>query len=89
MTLKSCWDKLIHGQWTANRLMSRKWWALMLATLICVAVAYTFVAALKVYESTLVEKALDVIQNVVIAYFSVNLIEKAVEAYKNKNGGDV
>ncbi len=88
MTLKKCWHSLVHGKWTANRLMSRKWWALIITAAIVVVISYTFVAMLKVYESTIVEKGLDVLQNVVIAYFSVNLLQKAIDAYKQNNGGD-
>ena len=86
MTLRSAWRSFWKGEWTANRLMSRKWWALMLTAAIVVVVSYTFVALLGIYSSTIVEKGLDVLKEVVIAYFSVNLLQKVVEAYKEKNG---
>jgi len=86
MTLRSAWRSLWRGEWTANRLMSRKWWALIITASIVVVVSYTFVAVLGIYSSTIVEKGLDVLKEVVIAYFSVNLLQKVVEAYKDKNG---
>jgi hypothetical protein len=86
MTLRSAWRSFWKGEWTANRLMSRKWWALIITASIVVVVSYTFVALLGIYSSTIVEKGLDVLKEVVIAYFSVNLLQKVVEAYKEKNG---
>jgi hypothetical protein len=86
MTLRSAWRSFWKGEWTANRLMSRKWWALIITASIVVVVSYTFVAMLGIYSSTIVEKGLDVLKEVVIAYFSVNLLQKVVEAYKDKNG---
>lgn len=86
MTLRSAWRSFWKGEWTANRLMSRKWWALIITASIVVVVSYTFVAILGIYSSTIVEKGLDVLKEVVIAYFSVNLLQKVVEAYKDKNG---
>ena len=86
MTLRSAWHSFWKGEWTANRLMSRKWWALIITASIVVVVSYTFVAILGIYSSTIVEKGLDVLKEVVIAYFSVNLLQKVVEAYKEKNG---
>jgi hypothetical protein len=86
MTLRSAWHSFWKGEWTANRLMSRKWWALIITASIVVVVSYTFVAMLGIYSSTIVEKGLDVLKEVVIAYFSVNLLQKVVEAYKEKNG---
>lgn len=86
MTLRSAWRSFWKGKWTANRLMSRKWWALIITASIVVVVSYTFVAMLGIYSSTIVEKGLDVLKEVVIAYFSVNLLQKVVEAYKDKNG---
>ena len=86
MTLRSAWHSFWKGEWTANRLMSRKWWALIITASIVVVVSYTFVAMLGIYSSTIVEKGLDVLKEVVIAYFSVNLLQKVVEAYKDKNG---
>jgi hypothetical protein len=86
MTLRSAWRSFWKGKWTANRLMSRKWWALIITASIVVVVSYTFVAMLGIYSSTIVEKGLDVLKEVVIAYFSVNLLQKVVEAYKEKNG---
>jgi hypothetical protein len=86
MTLRSAWRSFWKGEWTANRLMSRKWWALIITASIVVVVSYTFVAMLGIYSSTIVEKGLDVLKEVVIAYFSVNLLQKVVEAYKEKNG---
>ena len=86
MTLRSAWHSFWKGEWTANRLMSRKWWALIITASIVVVVSYTFVALLGIYSSTIVEKGLDVLKEVVIAYFSVNLLQKVVEAYKDKNG---
>ena len=86
MTLRSAWRSFWRGEWTANRLMSRKWWALIITASIVVVVSYTFVAMLGIYSSTIVEKGLDVLKEVVIAYFSVNLLQKVVEAYKEKNG---
>lgn len=86
MTLRSAWRSFWRGKWTANRLMSRKWWALIITASIVVVVSYTFVAMLGIYSSTIVEKGLDVLKEVVIAYFSVNLLQKVVEAYKDKNG---
>lgn len=86
MTLRSAWRSFWKGEWTANRLMSRKWWALIITASIVVVVSYTFVAILGIYSSTIVEKGLDVLKEVVIAYFSVNLLQKVVEAYKEKNG---
>ena len=86
MTLRSAWRSFWRGEWTANRLMSRKWWALIITASIVVVVSYTFVAMLGIYSSTIVEKGLDVLKEVVIAYFSVNLLQKVVEAYKDKNG---
>jgi hypothetical protein len=70
--------------------MSRKWWALMISTGIVVTVCYTFVAALKIYSSSIVEKGLDVIQVITVAYFGVNFLDKAIEAYKGGQppGGD-
>jgi len=89
MTLRSAWRSFWKGEWTANRLMSRKWWALMLTAAIVVVVSYTFVAMLGIYSSTIVEKGLDVLQNVAIAYFSVNLAQKAVDAYKQTHQSEV
>lgn len=86
MTLRSAWRSFWKGEWTANRLMSRKWWALIITASIVVVASYTFVAMLGIYSSTIVEKGLDVLKEVVIAYFSVNLLQKVVEAYKEKNG---
>lgn len=89
MTLRSAWRSFWRGEWTANRLMSRKWWTLMLTAAIVVVVSYTFVAMLGIYSSTIVEKGLDVLQNVAIAYFSVNLAQKVVDAYKQTHQSEV
>mgnify|MGYP001008064834 CR=1 FL=1 len=83
MSFKSAWKAFWRGKWTANRLMSRKWWALLITAGIVVTISYTLVAMLGIYSSTVVEEGLRTLRDVTIAYFSVNLVQKFIDKYRN------
>ncbi len=63
MTVKSWWHSLVHGTWTQNRLLSRKWWL--------VAVGITVAVALDATGRALASDTLGYMRDVTVAYLAV------------------
>uniref|UniRef100_A0A6M3JI04 Uncharacterized protein n=1 Tax=viral metagenome TaxID=1070528 RepID=A0A6M3JI04_9ZZZZ len=72
-----------------SALASRKFLIMMLVAAVVVTTSYILVATLHVYSSSIVETGLQALERVAIAYFGVNVLEKAVDAYRIRSGGEV
>lgn len=82
MSLKSCWRSLIHGTWTANRLLSRKWWLV---------VAGLFVAvSLDIAGRALGSDTLGYMRDVTVAYLTIQgALDWRSNRRKHKESDDV
>ena len=78
MTLKGCWRSLIHGKWTQNRLMSRKF-LLVLGTI-------TVAVGLDIAGRALGSDTLGFVRDVVLGFL---VVQGAVEFQKSRSGGDL
>ncbi len=92
MTLKTWWCAIWSPSDKKERsaLASRKFLIMMMVAGLVTIFCYTLVAMLHIYSSSIVEKGMEVVQNVAIAYFSLNVVEHGVNIYekiKNGSGG--
>ncbi len=78
MTIKSCWRSLIHGKWTQNRLMSRKF--------LLVLGAIGAAVGLDVAGRALGSDTLGFVRDVVLGFL---VVQGAVDWKSNSNGGSV
>jgi len=79
------------GDIYAHMLSSRKFRQLIFVDLCVLLFAFVLVCVYSVREAAIAEKALDVLRDVTIAYFGLNVVQKGIEGRwgrKQSNGKD-
>ncbi len=81
----------ITKDWQPYKLQSRKYQQLLFVDTLVLVFGVVMVWLLHISESAIAEKALDVLQNITIAYFGLNVLQKGIEkgadAYVAVKGG--